>query len=85
MNRARKTLDSGSWEGRVATRLLFLRERAGLSQQQVAMAVGLKSVDSVFKWESADAVPSVRVFPILRELYGLQSEREVLPEEENPK
>lgn len=55
--RGRKVLDRRLWSHRIAARIEQQRERAGLSRQQFADALGV-SIKTVYAWESAQNLPN---------------------------
>lgn len=77
MNPARKEPDVSTYSGRCARRLRELRERAGLTVEQVAEALGV-SYRAVYHWERGTNEPKLDYLPELARLYGLKSPRSVL-------
>ena len=63
-------------EHRMPNSLRFYRERAGLTQQEVARRLGLgkRGDDSVMKWERGDYFPSVENWFKLSVLYKVSPE-----------
>jgi len=51
-----------------------LRERAGLSRDQVASALETSSAAVVFRWESGRTVPKTRFIRRLAQLYGVDAD-----------
>ena len=80
MSPARKEPDTGTYSGRFAVRLRKLREKAGLSPQEVADAMGV-CLAAVYDWESQRNFPKIVNFPQLAELYGLRKSKDLLPNE----
>jgi len=78
MTRTRKPVDAGTYEGRFAIRPRALREKAGLSAEQVANALKTTTV-SVHNWESGKPTIRLEVLPKLAELYGFADVRTLLP------
>ena len=77
--RPRKELDTSTYEGRFAARLKMLRQRAGLTVQQVADELGV-TLKMVYAYENGTYMPSVAVYPILAKLYNLKKTNALLPE-----
>jgi len=80
MARPRKKVDISTYTGRFAVRLRMLRERAGLTHEDVADAIGI-TTDAIYRWESGLNFPSIPLFPQLAELYKLKRGRDILPAE----
>ena len=80
MTRTRKPVDAGTYEGRFAVRMRQLREKAKLTHEDVAEALGV-TVFSIYNWESGRHFPSISLFPQLAELYKLKRGRDILPAE----
>jgi transcriptional regulator with XRE-family HTH domain len=78
MSRPRKQIDTSTYEGRFAARLKMLREKAGLTPEAVAEAVGVAR-SAYFNWEAETNSPHVKYFPALASAFGV-SVRTVLPE-----
>lgn len=53
-----------------ASKLKELRKRQGMSQEQLAEAVGL-SVQAVSKWECALSWPDITLLPVISQLFGV--------------
>ena len=60
-------------------KLRFYRERAGLTQKDVAAALGLDCTDRISRWENGVAMPSVPNLFKLADIY------KVMPHEMYPK
>ena len=56
MARPRKAVDTSTYTGRFAVRLKSLREKAGLSVDELAELSGIPRT-TLFNWESADRTP----------------------------
>ena len=56
MARPRKAVDTSTYTGRFAERLKMLREKTGMSVDELAEASGV-SRTTLFCWESADRTP----------------------------
>ncbi len=54
----------------IATNLRFLRNRHGLSQEEVAEKIGV-SRQSVAKWENGDSLPDILKCEALADLYNV--------------
>ncbi len=78
MSPARKPPDTSTYSGRFAVRLRMLREKAGLTPEQVAEAVGV-SVKSIYNWEQAVRTPPFDSLPLLSDALGVKV-RTVLPD-----
>ncbi len=78
MTPARKPPDTSTYSGRFAVRLRMLREKAGLTPEQVAEALDV-SPNAVYRWESDLNFPRISLFPKLAELYGISKTRDLLP------
>jgi len=77
--RPRKQLDTKTYEGRFAERLKMLREKAKLTPQQVADALGV-TLKMVYSYEDGTHAPKVGAYPILADLFGLKRINSLLPE-----
>jgi len=77
MGPARKEPDLSTYSGRCGKRLRELRERAGLSVQEVAAALGV-SYRAVYHWEAGKADPKLDYLPKLAKLFGIKAPRNVL-------
>ena len=80
MNPARREPDVSTYSGRCGKRLRELRERAGLSVEEVAQALGV-SYGAVYRWEAGKADPKLDYLPKLARLFGIKSPRNVLAPE----
>ena len=78
MARPRKEVDTSTYTGRFAVRLKTLRQRAGLSVDELAELTGI-SRQTLYDWESTKASPPVKELPKLSEHLGVKI-RTLLPE-----
>jgi len=62
--RQRKEVDTSSYTGRFAVRLKQLREKAGLTVEQLAERSGIPAT-TLYKWESSTRTPAIDRFPEL--------------------
>ncbi len=76
----KKQPDTSTYSGRFAVRLYELRQKAGLSAEQVAEALGV-SAKTVYAWESATNAPHAWKFPDIATLYKLKKIKDLLPNE----
>ncbi len=67
---ARKALNMDTFEGKLAARLLELRENAGLTQAQAAEKIGI-ATGLLYAWENGRKQPPLRRLPIVAEVYGV--------------
>lgn len=79
MGPARKAPDTSTYSGRFAVRLRALREKAGLSVEEVAEAVGVKPI-TVYGWEQGRSAPHIDALPAIAEVFNYKRARDVLPE-----
>lgn len=56
---------------RTGERIKELRKNKGLSVAALAESVGLECINSVYKWQTGQALPSVDNLVILREIFGV--------------
>jgi transcriptional regulator with XRE-family HTH domain len=63
----------------VLNKLRFYREQAGLTQRDVAEALGLDCTDRISRWENDVAMPSVANLFKLAAIYGVMP-HELYPE-----
>lgn len=68
--RPRKELDTTTFDGRFATRLLELRIAAGLSQDEAAGKIGVQ-VGAIYDWENGRTQPPMVRLPIITDTYGV--------------
>ncbi len=62
--RPRKEIDTSTYTGRFAERLKMLREKAGLSVEELAERSGIPS-PTLYRWEQGAKAPSIERFPEL--------------------
>ena len=79
MSPARKEPDTRMYSGRFAARLRTLREKAGLTVEDLVEATGFPQ-RTLYRWESGLRVPPVDAYPILAAALGVKV-RTLLPEE----
>jgi len=80
MSPARKEPDTGTYSGRFAVRLRKLREKAGLTPQEVADALGV-DLSAVYHWESGRSAPTIANLPNIAEVLKLKKTRDLFPNE----
>ena len=78
--RPRKTIDTSTYEGRFAARLKELRERAKLSPEQVAEALGV-TAHAIRYWESGRRQPHISDLPKIAEILRLKKTKDIMPNE----
>ncbi len=76
--RPRKEIDTSTYEGRFAARLKMLREKAGLSVDELAEKSGIP-VQTLYTWENGSRSPIPETLPNLAEALGVKT-RTLLPE-----
>ncbi len=76
---ARKEPDKTTYSGRFAIRLRALREKAGLTPEQVAEAVGVTK-DTIYNWEASHTFPKPDQLPNMAATLGLKNVRTLFPE-----
>lgn len=74
---ARKGPDESEYRGRCAARLRMLRERAGLTVEEVAEKAGITAA-RLYSWESGRAEPPLNLLPQLAAIYGIKQVGRVL-------
>ena len=79
MSPARKSPDTSTYSGRFAVRLRSLREKAGLSVEELADELEISTI-SVYKWEQGKSAPNVADFLKIAEALQLKSVRTLFPE-----
>ena len=77
--RPRKPIDTETYEGRFAVRLKMLREKAGLTAEELAEALGVH-FNTVYHWERSHSFPQCRQLPLLAEALKLKGVRTLFPE-----
>ena len=80
MSRQRKEIDTSTYSGRFAERLRMLREKKGLSVDQLAGITGLPR-RTLYDWESTRTSPPVKELPKLAKALGVKT-ASLLPKEE---
>lgn len=84
MNPAPKVPDESSYSGRFAQRLRQLREKAGMSVEEVVAAMQVEgyavAARSFYHWEQGRAMPPLKCFPELASALKLKTVRSLLPE-----
>ena len=78
MARPRKEVDVSTYTGRFAVRLKSLREKAGLTVDQLAEKSGIPK-KTLYNWESGIREPLIGQLPQLAESLGVKT-RTILPE-----
>lgn len=79
MTPIKREADLSTYAGRFAARLRELREKAGLSQAELAEKAGTKQ-RSVSNWETGTAQPSFNQLPLLADALKT-SVRNLMPKE----
>jgi len=79
MTPKRKEPDLSTYAGRCGARLRMLREKKGLTAEQLAEQLGV-SYGAIGRWERGEADPPLRLFPKMAEVFGLKSPRFLLAE-----
>ena len=72
MSPARKEPDTNRYAGRFAVRLRTLREKAGLTPEEVGEKLGI-TINTVYHWERAHSFPKPDQLPQLVEVLGLKT------------
>jgi len=75
--RHRKEIDTSTYTGRFAERLRMLREKAGLSVDELAEKSGIPK-NTLYEWESDNRTPGIDRFPQIAETLGV-TVRALLP------
>ena len=70
MARPRKEVDTSTYTGRFAVRLKSLREKAGMSVDELAEQSGIPK-RTLWNWESGEKIPGIEQFPQLAESLGV--------------
>ena len=76
---ARKDPDTRMYSGRFAARLRALREKAGLSIEDLVAATGITQ-RTLYSYEAGERMPHVDAYPKLAEALGVEV-RTLLPKE----
>jgi transcriptional regulator with XRE-family HTH domain len=71
--------DQKTYSGRCATRLRWLREKSGLTVEEVAKIMGVNR-SSVYHWETGHAFPKVDQLPLLAKTLNQKSPRYLFAE-----
>jgi len=79
MSPARKEPDARTYSGRFAVRLRTLREKAGLTIEDMVNQTGVPQL-TLYRWEAGYRMPPVDMYPILAEALGVKV-RTLLPDE----
>lgn len=79
MTPARKQPDKDTYSGRFAIRLRELREKAGLTVEEVVEQMEIPR-RTYYNWESSISVPPLEVFPELAAVLGTEP-RSLLPKQ----
>ncbi len=77
--RPRKEIDTTTYEGRFGVRLRTLREKAGLSVEELAESVGVID-NTIYHWEKAHSFPKCGQLPLIAEALKLKGVRMLFPE-----
>lgn len=84
MSPAARTPDETTYSGRFAARLRMLREKAGLSVDDVVENLRSQGYQlgerSYYNWESGRAIPPMNVFPLLAQTLKQKTPRSLLPQ-----
>ena len=78
--RPRKQIDTKTYEGRFAERLKMLREKAKLTPEGAAEAIGVSFV-TIYDWEGGRQIPTLPKFPKIAEVYQIKRVKDLLPNE----
>ena len=77
--RPRNEVDTNTYAGRFAIRLRTLREKTGMSVEEIAELTGIPK-RTLFNWESGRCAPPVESYPKLAEIFGVKV-RTLLPDD----
>jgi transcriptional regulator with XRE-family HTH domain len=80
MPRSRGEIDTSTYTGRFAERLRMLREKKGLSVEEVAESLGVTQ-QTVYTWEDGSRVLPPQKFQEVALLYKLKKVKDLLPDE----
>jgi transcriptional regulator with XRE-family HTH domain len=78
-SRKDKEIRMSTYTGRFAERLRTLRERAGLSIEEMVDLTGIPA-QTLYNWERAKNTPPMETYPLLAETLGVKI-RTLLPED----
>lgn len=79
MTPARKDPDLSNYSGRFAARLRKLREKTGLTHEQVAKAMKV-TITTYYRWESGQNHPKPDYLPKLAKTLGIDNIRTLIPQ-----
>lgn len=83
MGRPLKAVDETTYSGRFAARMRKLREKTGLTGDQMAEAITNAGFNCTrrqyYQWESAKAEPPLDAMPVMASVYGVQP-RSIFPQ-----
>jgi transcriptional regulator with XRE-family HTH domain len=79
MSPARIEPDTRFYSGMFAERLRMLRERAGLTVEDMSEESGIP-ISTIYNWESGRTEPYINAFPVLADVLGVKI-RTLLPKE----
>jgi Predicted transcriptional regulators len=79
MSPARKEPDASTYAGRFAIRLRTLREKAGLTPEEVAEQLGV-SLKTVYNWESGYTFPKPDQLPTIAQTIGVKTVKTLFPD-----
>ena len=71
MSPARKEPDDSIYSGRFAIRLRKLREKAGLTIEDMVSQTGIPQL-TLYRWEAGYSRPPMDMYPILAEALGVK-------------
>ena len=77
MSRPRKEVDTSTYTGRFAVRLKSLREKAGMTVEELAEASGITAA-TLYDWEKARCTPGIERLPLLAKALEIKT-RTLLP------
>ncbi len=78
--RPRKEIDMTTYTGRFAARLKMLREKAGLSVEELAESLGVTD-QCIYDWEAARRQPKISDLPQISHAIGMKKAKDLLPNE----
>jgi len=78
--RPRKEVTPDTYSARFALRLKELREKAKLTPEQVAEALGM-NLSSIYHWESGTRAPNIADLPAVAKALKLKKTKDLLPNE----
>lgn len=80
MGRKRKEVDTSTYTGRFAVRLVYLRKKANLTVDELAEKSGIPQ-RTLYSWESDSKVPGIDQLPLLAKALGVKTAT-LLPKDE---